>query len=305
MRGNTWLSGFSPCKVGRVGIQEGAVVAANDASRPKTTAKPVPVRGVLDANVPHIARIYDYWLGGKDNFEADRKLGELTIEAFPGIVRSVQTNRAFLARAVQFFAAELGIRQFLDIGTGIPTANNTHEVAQAIDPSCRIVYVDNDPIVLIHAAALLRSTPEGACAYVDSDMHDTAQILKEAAVTLDFSQPVGLMLIGILHFGGTLTQARAIVNTLMNAMVPGSGFAITHPASDLEADQMAEMIRRLNSELPEKTTLRNQAEVTRFFDGYELLPPGVVRAVDWRPSDDAAAADMTCAVWGGVGVKRA
>ena len=257
----------------------------------------------IDASVPHIARVYDYWLGGKDNFEVDRKLGDRTIEAYPGIVRSVQTNRAFLARAVRFFADELGVRQFLDIGTGIPTANNTHEVAQSIDPWCRIVYVDSDPIVLRHAEALLKSTPEGACAYIDGDMHDTSGILAEAARTLDFGQPVAVMLISILHFVDTLDQTRAIVNKLLDPMPPGSGFAVSHPASDLDADQMAEMIRRINMVLPEKTTLRSRAEVERIFDGYELVPPGVVRAADWRPAPDAATG-VPCGVWAGIAVKR-
>src|ERR1700674_5031759 len=141
----------------------------------------------FDTSVPHIARVYDYWLGGKDNFAADRELGERTLEAYPNLVFSVRANRAFLARAVRFLAADMGIRQFLDIGTGIPSANNTHEVAQSVAPDCQIVYVDNDPIVLAHARALLTSTPEGACAYLDADLKDTGKILQEAARTLDFS----------------------------------------------------------------------------------------------------------------------
>jgi hypothetical protein len=267
------------------------------------TAGVPPAWAGLDISKPHIARVYDYWLGGKDHFTSDRKLGDLTIEAYPDIVRSVQTNRAFLARSVRFFAAELGIRQFLDIGTGIPTANNTHEVAQSVAPECRIVYVDNDPIVLIHAEALLRSTPEGACDYLDCNMHDTETILAAASRTLDFSQPVAVMLISILHFVDSLDATRAIVNSLLSAMPPGSGFAISHPASDIDAEQMAEMIRRINQELPDKTTLRGRDEVEQLFDGYELLPPGVVRAAEWRPAVEADT-ELPSAVWGGVGVKR-
>jgi hypothetical protein len=267
------------------------------------TAGVPPAWAGLDISKPHIARVYDYWLGGKDNFTSDRKLGDLTIEAYPGIVRSVQTNRAFLARSVRFFAAELGIRQFLDIGTGIPTAKNTHEVAQSVAPECRIVYVDNDPIVLIHAEALLRSTPEGACDYLDCNMHDTETILAAASRTLDFSQPVAVMLISILHFVDSPDATRAIVNSLLSAMPPGSGFAISHPASDIDAEQMAEMIRRINQELPDKTTLRGRDEVEQLFDGYELLPPGVVRAAEWRPAVEADT-ELPSAVWGGVGVKR-
>src|SRR5579864_6174872 len=150
----------------------------------------------FDTSVPHIARVYDYWLGGKDNFAADRALGERTLQAYPNLVFSVRANRAFLARAVRFLAAEERIRQFLDIGTGIPTGNNTHEVAQRIAPESRIVYVDNDPLVLVHARALLTSTAEGVCDYVDGDLHDPDGILAEAARTLDFTKPVGLMLLG-------------------------------------------------------------------------------------------------------------
>jgi hypothetical protein len=280
-------------------------VTADDASSGTgtVTAGIPPAWGELDISKPHIARVNDYWLGGKDNFASDRQLGDVTIEAYPDIVRSVQTNRAFLARTVRFFAVELGIRQFLDIGTGIPTANNTHEVAQSVAPECRIVYVDNDPIVLVHAEALLRSTPEGACDYLDCNMHDTATILARASRTLDFSQPIAVVLISILHFVDTLDAARAIVGSLLAAMAPGSGFAISHPASDLDAEQMAEMIRRINQALPDKTTLRSHDEVERLFEDYELLPPGVVRAAEWRP-DTEADTELPCAVWSGVGVKR-
>src|SRR5271169_303292 len=176
----------------------------------------------FDTSVPHIARVYDYWLGGKDNFAADRQLGEQTLEAYPNLVFSVRANRAFLARVVRFLAAEAGIRQFLDIGTGIPTAHNTHEVAQRAAPDSRIVYVDNDPIVLSHARALLKSSRQGACAYLDADLRDPAAILAAAAGTLDFTKPVAVMLIAVLHFIGDDAQAGAIVSQLMDACVPGS-----------------------------------------------------------------------------------
>jgi hypothetical protein len=257
----------------------------------------------IDSSVPHIARVYDYWLGGKDNFAADRQAGDATIDAFPGIVRSVKTNRAFLARSVGCFATELGIRQFLDVGTGIPTANNTHEVAQSIAPESRIVYVDNDPIVLAHAEALLKSTPEGACAYVDCDMREPGRILVEAARTLDFHHPIGVMLIGILHFAGSQRDTRQIIRTLMEAAPRGSAVAISHPASDLHAAEVAEMIRRLNTVLKEQTTLRNRDEVEALLAGYELLPPGVVPAAAWRPGPDDDQ-DAPSAVWAAAAVKR-
>ncbi len=256
----------------------------------------------FDTSVPHIARVYDYWLGGTDNFAADRVMGERTLQAYPNLVYSVRANRAFLARAVRFLAGEAGIRQFLDIGTGIPTANNTHEVAQRIAPSSRIVYVDNDPVVLSHARALLKTTREGACAYIDADLRDPEAILATAADTLDFSQPVAVMLIAVMHFIGDDAQASAIMQRLMAACVPGSYAALSHAASDIDAAQMAEMVRRLNESTAEKTTLRDRAAVTRLFDRLELVEPGVIRAAEWRPDTDLEAASPA-ALWGGVARK--
>ena len=255
----------------------------------------------FDTSVPHVARVYDYWLGGKDNFAADRVMGERTLQAYPNLVYSVRANRAFLARTVRFLANQ-GIRQFLDIGTGIPTANNTHEVAQGAAPESRIVYVDNDPIVLSHAKALLKSTPEGACAYLDADLRDPDIILAAAAHTLDFSQPVAVMLIAVLHMVTDDAEASGIVSKLMGACAPGSYLAVSHPASDIDAEQMAEMIRRLNESTAEKTTLRDRAGVTRLFDGLELVEPGLIRAAEWRPDTDLEAASPA-ALWGGIARK--
>jgi hypothetical protein len=256
----------------------------------------------FDTSVPHVARVYDYWLGGKDNFAADRVMGERTLQAYPNLVYSVRANRAFLARTVRFLAAEAGIRQFLDIGTGIPTANNTHEVAQGAAPESRIVYVDNDPIVLSHAKALLKSTPEGACAYLDADLRDPDTILAGAADTLDFGQPIAVMLIAVMHFVGDDAEASAIMNRLMAACVPGSYVALSHAASDIDAAQVAEMIRRLNETTAEKTTLRDRAGVTRLFDGLELVEPSVIRVAEWRPDTNLEAASPA-ALWGGVARK--
>src|SRR5580700_6347226 len=256
----------------------------------------------FDTSVPHIARVYDYWLGGKDNFAADRDLGEKTLAAYPNLVYSVRANRAFLVRAVRFLAAEMGIRQFLDIGTGIPTANNTHEVAQRVAPESRIVYVDNDPIVLSHAQALLKSNRQGACAYLDADLRNPEAILAAAASTLDFSQPVAVMLIAVLHFVGDDSQASAIVRQLTDACAPGSFVTISHAASDIDAEQQTEMVRRLNESVAEKATLRDRAGVTRLFDGLDLAEPGVVRVADWRPGSDLEAASPT-GLWGGVARK--
>jgi hypothetical protein len=256
----------------------------------------------FDTSVPHVARVYDYWLGGKDNFAADREMGERTLAAYPNLVYSVRANRAFLARTVRFLAADMGIRQFLDIGTGIPTASNTHEVAQRVAPECRIVYVDNDPIVLSHAQALLKSAPQGACAYLDADLRDPEKILAGAADTLDFGQPVAVMLIAVMHFVGDDAEASAIINKLMGACVPGSFVAMSHAASDIDAEQMAEMIRRLNEATAEKTTLRDRAAVARLFEGLELVEPGLIRAAEWRP-DTELEASSPAALWGGVARK--
>jgi len=257
----------------------------------------------FDTSVAHVARVYDYWLGGKDNFAADRAAGDQAIAAYPDIVFSVRANRAFLARTVRFLAGECGIRQFLDIGTGIPTANNTHEVAQSVAAESRIVYVDNDPVVLAHARALLTSGPRGATAYIDADLRETGKILDGAAQTLDFSQPVAVMLMAILQHIPPVDDPYRIVATLMDAVPPGSYLAISHPASDIEPEQMAKMAERLNQMMAEKVSFRNQAEVASFFDGLELAEPGIVRAQLWRP-DSELTASSPAALWGGVARKR-
>jgi hypothetical protein len=256
----------------------------------------------FDTTVAHVARVYDYWLGGKDNFAADRVAGDQAIAAYPDIVFSVRANRAFLARAVRYLAGEAGIRQFLDIGTGIPTANNTHEVAQDAAPSSRIVYVDNDPVVLAHARALLTSMPEGATSYIDADLRDTGQILGQAAKMLDFAKPVAVMLMAILQHLDEADDPYAVVAKLMSAMPSGSYLALTHPASDIAVAEMREMAQRLNKLMAEKVTFRSRAEVARFFDGLELVEPGMVRVQEWRPNTNAEATSPA-ALWCGVARK--
>jgi S-adenosyl methyltransferase len=238
----------------------------------------------LDTRHAHSARVYNYWLGGEDNFAADREAAEQAIAANPGIVADVQANRAFLVQAVRYLTAECGIRQFLDVGTGLPTAGNTHQVAQAIAPETRVVYADNDPIVLSHARALLSSTPEGACDYVDADLRDTSAILRAASATLDLSQPVALMLLIILHLISDADDPYDIVATLLRALPAGSYLVLAHPASDIRAAQMAEMTKRVNQRMGgPKATMRDRAAVTRLFDGLQLLEPGVVQPQQWRP----------------------
>jgi len=261
-------------------------------------------RPTFDTSVAHIARVYDYWLGGRDNYAADRKAGDAALEAYPYIAAGVRANRAFLARVVRYLAAEAGIRQFLDIGTGIPTANNTHEVAQAIEPDSRVVYVDNDPIVLAHARALLTSSPEGATAYLDADFRDIDKILADASQTLDFSQPMAVMLIAILHLIDDEADPYGSVANLIDAVPSGSYLAISHLSSDIDASAgRTEAHDRLRQLMHEKQTLRSHEEVASFFTGLEMVEPGLVRIPEWRPDDEAQAKSRS-ALWGGVARKR-
>jgi hypothetical protein len=246
--------------------------------------------------------VYNYWLGGKDYFAADRAAGEQAIKAFPNIVMSARANRAFLARAVRFLAGEAGIRQFLDIGTGIPSANNTHEVAQAVAPESRIVYVDNDPIVLTHARALLTGNPAGATDYIDADLREPEQILAGAAELLDYGRPVAVMLMAILQHLHEEDDPYQVVATLIGAMPPGSYLALSHPAKDIDAEAMAKMAESLNKMMAEKVTFRDRPAVARFFDGLELVEPGMVQASKWRPANEDEAASPA-ALWAGVARK--
>ncbi len=242
----------------------------------------------FDTSVARQARIYDYLLGGKDNFAADREAAEQAVAAFPGLAAWARHNRAFLARAVRYLVSEAAIRQFLDIGTGLPTADNTHEVAQRIAPESRVVYVDNDPVVLVHARALLTSSPEGATAYVQADLRDPETILRAAADTLDFTRPVALMLLAILHVVPDADDPWAIVSRIMAALPSGSYLVISHPASDVRAVEIAEMTRRFNQRLGNVVSAgRTRDEVARFFAGLDLVEPGIVPTPQWRPDSGA------------------
>jgi hypothetical protein len=256
----------------------------------------------LDTSQAHIARVYDYWLGGKDNFAADRAAGDAVIQAYPGVIATVRANRALLARMVRYLAGEAGIVQFLDIGTGIPSANNTHEVAQSVTPSARVVYVDNDPIVLVHARALLVSNPMGATSYLEADIRDPEPVLDQAARQLDFSQPVAVMLMGVMHLIGDEDDPSGIVAKLMTAVPPGSYLAMSHPAADIDADAMADAQQRQNRAQAEQVTFRRRDQIERFFDGLEMVEPGLVRAPEWHP-DPLAAANPGAALWAGLGQK--
>ncbi|HWG64782.1 MAG TPA: SAM-dependent methyltransferase [Streptosporangiaceae bacterium] len=256
----------------------------------------------FDTSVAHIARVQDYWLGGKDNYQADRIAGEEAIGAFPGIAASVRSTRAFLSRAVRYLAGEARIRQFLDLGTGIPAANNTHEVAQSVAPHSRIVYVDNDPVVLAHARALLTSGPHGRTAYLDADVRSTGKILAEARDTLDFSAPVAIVLMAVLQFIPDGDDPAGIVRALLDAVPEGSYLVISHPANDIEAEAMGSMAASLNRLMAQRVTLRSRAQVAGFFDGLDMVEPGIVRVPEWRP-DFPEQAEAVSTMWGGIGRK--
>jgi hypothetical protein len=248
----------------------------------------------IDTSVPQTARIWNYWLGGKDHFPVDRAVGDQILEAFPAIVENARASRAFLARAVRYLAGEAGVRQFLDIGTGLPTANNTHQVAQSVAPDARIVYVDNDPIVLAHARALLTSTPQGATAYIDADLRDPERILEEAGKTLDLNQPVAVMLMGILGHIEDDDQARSIVGRLMEG-VPAGSYLTMNDGTDT-SEEVVEAARIWNLSANPTYHLRSPDRIARFFEGLELVEPGVVSPPQWHPEpgQPAAAIDSYC-----------
>jgi hypothetical protein len=249
------------------------------------------------------ARVYDALLGGKDNYAADRAVAARLAAAKPALLANVRANRAFLGRVVRYLAGEAGIRQFLDIGTGLPALDNTHEVAQRAAPETRVVYVDNDPVVLAHARALLVSSTPGATAYLHADLRNPGAILAEAAQTLDLSQPVAVMLLGVLYMVPDADEPYAVVARLMEAAVPGSYLAISHPASDVDADSAAEAARRYDSMLPTTQTNRTRDQVTRFFDGLQLQEPGVVQLNKWRPDPGGAGLGIEISSWGGLARK--
>jgi hypothetical protein len=255
----------------------------------------------IDTSVAHIARVYNYWLGGTTNYPADREAAQQAMAAYPDLALSARANRAFLARTVRWLAGR-GIRQFLDIGTGIPTRNNTHEVAQAIAPESRVVYADHDPIVLAHTRSLLTSGPEGATDYLEADLRQPGSILTGAARTLDLGQPVAIVLMAVLQFVMDEEGPGDVIAELMDAVPSGSYLVVSHPASDLDAAAMRELAERLNRLMVQRVALRSRAEVTRFFDELDLIEPGVVRIPEWRP-DAPADRGIPSTMWGGVGQK--
>jgi S-adenosyl methyltransferase len=237
-----------------------------------------PLRAAqVDPTVPNVARVWNYLVGGRDNFEADRQAARQLVAVAPVMAQVATVSRAFLRRAITYLAAEAGIRQFLDIGTGIPTAGNTHEVAQAVDPFCRVVYVDNDPVVLSHARARLRSSKEGATSYLDADVRDTRAVMAGASVTLDLAQPVGVIMIDILNF---LEDAAEVLARLTAAVPAGSYLAIMQPSRD---ERLTMAARRWNQLAATPVFLRDGGTVARWLAGLEVVDPGIVEVHQWRP----------------------
>jgi hypothetical protein len=260
----------------------------------------------LRTDIPHPARIYDYLLGGKDNFAADRDASVRITEDWPNLPQSMRANRSFMARMAHYLAAELGIRQFLDIGTGLPTAPNLHEVVQQVDPGSRVIYVDNDPIVLVHARALLTSGPEGKTAYIDADLRDPEAILAapQLTETLDLDKPVSLCLIAIVHYIMDEEEARGIIERLMRPLAPGSVLALSTTTADSAPDEVNRGVAAYNAR-GIAVKARTRAEVEGLFTGLDLVAPGVVLVNHWHPDDQALATpDEHVHIYGGVGVKR-
>jgi hypothetical protein len=268
-------------------------------------ADPLPTS--IDTTVPHEARMYDYWLGGKDNYPPDRALGDLIREQVPTIGAMARANRSFMERAVGYLAREAGIRQFLDIGTGIPTAPNVHQVAQEIEPTSRVLYVDKDPLVLAHARALMTSTPQGRTDFVLGDFLDPDAILDSPALreTLDLGEPVALMLIAIVMYFDPAegNDPYPIVTRLLDALPSGSHLVMTHPTGDFDPEAAAG-VQAVARQAGMTILPRGRADVSRFFDGTELVEPGVVPILSWRPRQDTAAVDPhSVYYWGGMGRK--
>jgi hypothetical protein len=236
-----------------------------------------------DPRTAHPARVYNYWLGGKDHYPADRIAAKQVIRHRPQVVAGARANRLFLARVVRYLAAECGIRQFLDIGTGLPAPGATHQIAQQVDPTCVVAYVDNDPLVLIYARALLTPAPPGRCAYIDADLRDTTTVLDQAARTLDFTQPAAVLLLAVLHFIADADGPAAIVAALAAALAPGSCLVITHLTGDLAPGAVAAGVDAYNAAVPTGILPRTHAQVTGLFGELPLVAPGVVPVTEWRP----------------------
>jgi O-methyltransferase involved in polyketide biosynthesis len=256
----------------------------------------------IDTTVAHTARIWNYWLGGKDHYPVDREVGDQIRGLHPGIGDYARADRVFLGRAVRHLAEE-GVRQFLDIGTGLPTVDNTHEVAQRVAPESKIVYVDNDPLVLVHAQALLNSTPEGATDYLNADLHDPDRILEQAAKTLDFTKPVALTLLGVVIFIEDDQQAYDIVRRLVDAVPSGSYLVLSHTITSPHMPDVDAAVAFWNEHGTPKLTQRTPEQIAHFFDGLEMLEPGLVTCSRWRPEATPWGEPEEVAMYGAVARK--
>lgn len=258
----------------------------------------------IDTSVAHSARVYDYWLGGKDNFAADRALGDAMVQAIPNLPFMARANRAFLRRAVRYLAAEAGVRQFLDIGTGIPTAGNTHEVAQEVAPESRVLYVDHDPLVVAHARALMTSTSQGQTEFILADLREPEAILADPALakTLDLDEPVALMLVAILMFFRDDENPQGMVSTLADALPSGSYVAITHPTADFDRAAF-EGASAAAAAAGITLVSRSKAGIEEFFSGLDIVEPGVVPVMAWHPDDGPPEDPQAAYYWAGVARK--
>jgi hypothetical protein len=254
---------------------------------------------LIDATVSHSARVWNYWLGGTDYYPVDREAGDRVAERYPDIVLLARAARGFLTRAVRYLVQEQGIRQFLDIGAGLPTASNTHQLAQAVAPDARVVYVDNDPVVLAHARALLTSAPEGATDYIDADLRDPGRILAAAARTLNLAEPVAITLIAILHHVSDYDEARLIVRRLIEAVPSGSYLVMSHSTNAIYGAVSDDAVAQWNKFGTPPVTLRSPEQIAGLLDGVDVIEPGVVSTPRWRPDVGGGPArdvDQFCAV---------
>jgi hypothetical protein len=251
-------------------------------------------KGPIDTSVPHPARRYNYWLGGKDHFAADRESGDAIAAAFPIVVQLARANRAFLARGVRFLA-ESGVRQFLDLGTGLPAPDNTHEVAQRVAPESRVVYVDNDPIVMTHARALLQGDPRGRTAYLEADVRDPGAILRHPSLreTLDLSRPVGLLMVAVLHFVHDDDQAASAVRELIGALPAGSGVVLSHGTMDFSTPEGVAAYEKMFAAGGTDVRARPKSVLNDYLAGLDVVAPGIVAVSDWRPDDTPADRPVT------------
>jgi O-methyltransferase involved in polyketide biosynthesis len=264
-------------------------------------AREASPEALFDPSVAHPARVYSYWLGGKDYFEADRVAAEEVARHRPQVAAGARANRGFLARVVKYLAAECGIRQFLDVGAGLPLVDtNTHQVAQGVAPECRVVYVDDDPVVMTHARALLISGPEGACDYIEADLRDTATIVAQAAQTLDLSQPMAVLMLAVLHLIPDRDDPATIVKTLADGLAPGSYLAVSHPTADFAPEQVGAAVAAYNTLVSAPVTPRTHAQVSVLFGGLPLVAPGVVPVTRWRPSVVGLPHRVTADLYAGV-----